>query len=277
MTTPLEKSRQAIEECRGRRLRGELSSYRELAECSSPKIFAAWREAGYTHMDLITAWVNAREVASSQVDQKVITAAEFERQMGELTIRLTSEENRRVAGLVRTPDASLELELPAPSRVIGVVPPPGKDKLTKQKTQAAQAAANRQNAEAASRSNMQSLTYLTSAKSRPNATAGMGGPYVPVPEGYVRPTPSKPQQGAAGLYAHLSSQRSETDARFAFRSLQQKYPDILSGRDAVIRRSDDANQGTFYRVEVGPFERGQADEFCSSLKSSGGQCVPRYE
>jgi hypothetical protein len=171
------------------------------------------------------------------------------------------------------------LELPAPTRVIGVVPPPGKDKLAKQKTQAAQAAASRKYAEGASGADVQSLTYLTSAESRPNATAGVGGPYVPVPEttGSVRPAASRPKQGAAGLYAHLSSQRSETDARFAFRSLQQKYPDILSGRDAVIRRSDDANQGTFYRVEVGPFDRGQADEFCNRLKSSGGQCVPQYE
>jgi len=148
------------------------------------------------------------------------------------------------------------------------------------KTRAAQAAASREIAEETSGSNVQSLTYLTAAESRPTATAGgIGGPYVPVPEttGSVRPTASKPKQGAAGLYAHLSSQRSETDARFAFRSLQQKYPDILGGRDAVIRRSDDANQGTFYRVEVGPFDRGQADEFCNRLKSSGGQCVPQYE
>jgi hypothetical protein len=276
MTTPLEKSRQAIEECRERRLRGELSSYKESAECSSPKIFAAWREAGYTHMDLITAWVSAREDASAKVDQKVITAAEFERQMGELTIRLTAEEKRRIAGLVRTADSSLELELPTPTRVIGVVPPPGKDKLTKQKTQAARVAASRQNAEGASGANVQSLTLLSAAESKRNTTAGVGGPYVPVPEN-MRPKSSISAQGASGLYAHLSSQRSETDARFAYRSLQQKYPEILGGRDAVIRRSDDASQGTFYRVEVGPFERGKADEFCNSLRSSGGQCVPQYE
>lgn len=277
MTTPLERSRQAIEECRERRLRGELSSYKESAECSSPKIFAAWREAGYTHMDLITAWVSAREDASAKVDQKVITAAEFERQMGELTIRLTAEEKRRVAGLVRTADSSLELELPAPTRVIGVVPPPGKDKLAKQKTQAARAAASRQTAEGASGANVQSLTLLSAAESKRNTTSGIGGPYVPVPENMRPKSAATPPQGASGLYAHLSSQRSETDAKFAYRSLQQKYPEILSGRDAVIRRSDDASQGTFYRVEVGPFERAKAEEFCNSLKSSGGQCVPQYE
>ena len=127
---------------------------------------------------------------------------------------------------------------------------------------------------------MQSLGSLSGAESRkPSATGGVGGPFIPVTAtGSLRPmATSIPPQGASGLYAHLSSQRSETDARFAFRALQQKYPEILGGRDAVIRRTDDASQGTYYRVEVGPFSGAQAEEICTSLKSSGSQCVPHFE
>jgi len=37
------------------------------------------------------------------------------------------------------------------------------------------------------------------------------------------------------------------------------------------------NQGTFYRVEIGPLSAGQADQICGSLKAAGGQCVAQYE
>src|ERR1700684_2056990 len=64
MQVPLEKSRQAIAECREKRLRGEISTYAESARCSNPQIFEAWKASNYPHMDLITEWLNAREAAS---------------------------------------------------------------------------------------------------------------------------------------------------------------------------------------------------------------------
>src|SRR5580700_218874 len=94
MQVPLEKSRAAIAECREKRLRGEISSYAESARCSNRMIFMAWKEANYPEMDLITEWLNAREAASVKVDQKIMTPQEFEREMGELTVRLNAEERR---------------------------------------------------------------------------------------------------------------------------------------------------------------------------------------
>lgn len=88
---------------------------------------------------------------------------------------------------------------------------------------------------------------------------------------------SAPGEGSSGLYAQLAAQRSEGEARIVFRGLQTQYPAILGGRDAVIRRADIPNQGTFYRVEVGPLSNGQADELCGSLKAAGAQCITRYE
>ena len=110
--------------------------------------------------------------------------------------------------------------------------------------------------------------------------AGVGGPFVPVPDatGSTRvASTAAPPQGAGGLYVHLASQRSDAEARTAFRMLQQQYPSILGGRDAVIRRADVSGQGTYYRVEIGPLSPGQADQLCGSLKAAGGQCITQYE
>jgi len=96
---------------------------------------------------------------------------------------------------------------------------------------------------------------------------GVGGPFVPVPPG----------EGSSGVYAQLASHRSEAEAQSVYRRLQGQYPTYLAGRDAVIRRVDDGNQGTYYRVEVGPFTSGQADQLCGSIKAGGGLCIPRYE
>lgn len=139
MQAPVEKSRVAIEDCRERRLRGEIKTYQESAQCSNPLIFAAWKAANYPHMDLITAWLNARETESEKVDQKAITPEQFERDMDALTIRLTSEERRRRAGLVSAADSDLILQLPASTRVLGVVTPAGQDKSAAKKSAAARA------------------------------------------------------------------------------------------------------------------------------------------
>jgi hypothetical protein len=268
MTTPIEKSRLAIAECRERRLKRELSSYKESAECSNPKIFAAWQEANYPHMDLITEWLDAREAASEKVDQKVITPKEFERQMDELTVRLTAEEQRRRAGLVRSSDSDLVLQLPPSTQVVGVATPPGQEKTAAKKSAAARArAAANQPGDTAS-----------GTTGSVGALNNVGGPFVPVTRGgRTQVAALAPGEGSRGLYAHLSSQRTEAEAHMAYRNLQGQYPTVLSGRDAIIRRADDASQGTYYRVEIGPLSAGQADELCGTIKSAGGQCVPRYE
>jgi len=80
---------------------------------------------------------------------------------------------------------------------------------------------------------------------------------------------------AAGSYAvQVSSQRSEADAKAAFRSLQAKFPKQLGGREALIHKVDLGAKGTFYRAMVGPFANAnEAGELCSGLKAAGGQCL----
>lgn len=77
-----------------------------------------------------------------------------------------------------------------------------------------------------------------------------------------------------GFVVQVASQRSEADAQASFRSLQTKYPSVLGARQAMIRKADLGEKGTFYRAQIGPFSTvEQANELCSSLKSAGGQCV----
>jgi hypothetical protein len=87
--------------------------------------------------------------------------------------------------------------------------------------------------------------------------------------------PAAAPPGASGSYlVQVSSQRSEADAQSTFRALQGKFPAQLGSRQAVIRRADLGDKGTYYRAMVGPFaDAGAANELCSSLKSAGGQCI----
>ncbi len=79
----------------------------------------------------------------------------------------------------------------------------------------------------------------------------------------------------AGSYTvQLSSQRSEPEAQASFRTLQTKFPNLLSNRQPIIRRADLGEKGIYFRAMVGPFASAEeASGFCSSLKSAGGQCV----
>jgi hypothetical protein len=79
---------------------------------------------------------------------------------------------------------------------------------------------------------------------------------------------------SGGYVVQISSQRSEADAQASFRSLQSKFPRELGDREAIVRRADLGPKGIYYRAMVGPFgTAGDADQFCGSLKSAGGQCI----
>jgi hypothetical protein len=79
----------------------------------------------------------------------------------------------------------------------------------------------------------------------------------------------------AGSYVvQVAAQKTEADAQATWQSLQQRFPNILAGQQASIRRVDLGERGVFYRAQVGPFSsRAQASEVCQSLKAAGGECV----
>jgi cell division protein FtsN len=85
---------------------------------------------------------------------------------------------------------------------------------------------------------------------------------------------TQPSTGGGSYLVQLSSQKTEAEAHASFRSMQARYPSQLGGRSAVVKRADLGAKGTFYRAMVGPFgSSSEADQFCSSLKAAGGQCL----
>jgi len=85
-----------------------------------------------------------------------------------------------------------------------------------------------------------------------------------------------PAQAAGGAYVvQVSAQRTEAEAQSSYQTLQSKYPSVLGGRNANIRRVDLGDKGgVFYRAQVGSFATSeQATSFCNSLKDVGGQCI----
>lgn len=100
-------------------------------------------------------------------------------------------------------------------------------------------------------------------------------PAAPARAASVAPQASAPASiGGAGSYVQVSSQRSESEAQAAFRSLQAKFPNQLGGRQPSIHKADLGAKGTYYRAMVGPFANAsEASQLCSSLKAAGGQCI----
>src|SRR5579862_7402047 len=280
MQAPLEKSRQAIIECREKRLKGELSTYAESARCSNPAIFEAWKMANYPHMDLITEWLNAREAASVKVDQRLITPAEFEREMEELTMRLTAEERKRRSGLLFAADSGLQPSLPPPAQPVSAVTPAAAQKPMAKRNTAARASPASQYVDLSHDSGVGSMGSLSRIDS-PQRPDRLGAPSMRVapntPAPRVTATHTEGSEGGNNLYALLSSQQKEIDARAIYRMLQEKYPEILGGHNAVIRRADVSGKGASYRVEVGPLSAVQADQLCGSLRQAGAQCTQHYE
>jgi hypothetical protein len=84
-----------------------------------------------------------------------------------------------------------------------------------------------------------------------------------------------PPSGPVGGYAvQVTSERSESKARAAFRALQARYPNQLGARQPIIRRADLGAEGTYYRALVGPFVSVEkAAGLCSGLKAAGGNCI----
>jgi hypothetical protein len=78
----------------------------------------------------------------------------------------------------------------------------------------------------------------------------------------------------SGYAVQVTSERTERGAQAAFRALQAKYPNQLSGRQPMIRRADLGAGGIYYRALVGPFASAEkAAKLCSGLKAAGGDCI----
>jgi hypothetical protein len=83
-----------------------------------------------------------------------------------------------------------------------------------------------------------------------------------------------PATSGGGYAVQVSSHRSEQEAQSSFRALQAKYPNLLGGREPIIRRADLGAKGIYYRAMVGPFDSAdQATDLCTNLKAAGASCL----
>jgi hypothetical protein len=83
-----------------------------------------------------------------------------------------------------------------------------------------------------------------------------------------------PVASGGGYAVQVSSQQSEDEAQSSFRTLQAKYPNLLGGRQPIVRRADLGAKGIYYRTMVGPFASAdEATDLCSKLKAAGGSCL----
>jgi hypothetical protein len=93
--SPNKTAEAAVAECNAMRLHGELKTHKASVECSNPKIFAAYREAGDPNLDLLNVYLAAQLVGAENIDRKRVTEAEYQLQLAELESRLTKERQRR--------------------------------------------------------------------------------------------------------------------------------------------------------------------------------------
>jgi SPOR domain len=119
-----------------------------------------------------------------------------------------------------------------------------------------------------------------------SANASANGPLSLAPQGgqdaaepparvaAVNPAPAAAPSTSGGFVVQVSSQKTEADAQASYKSLQSKFPNVLGSRSPLIKRADLGEKGVFYRATVGPFAtRDEAAQFCTNLRTAGGQCV----
>jgi hypothetical protein len=110
-----------------------------------------------------------------------------------------------------------------------------------------------------------------------NASALGALPAPSVPRGAsvkasIRTTPTDAVPSGAAM-VQLAALRSESAANVEWQRLEKKFPALLGGREPSIAHTEHDGK-SFWRLRVSGFaDRKSAGEFCSKLKSSGGQCT----
>ena len=100
---------------------------------------------------------------------------------------------------------------------------------------------------------------------------------VPTPRPVVtppsRPTASTTASLKSDWVVQVSSTRSEADARAVWSTLQRKFPGLVSGTYADVKRADLGDKGIYYRTRVaGLADKSAAQSLCNSFKAAGQAC-----
>lgn len=92
----------------------------------------------------------------------------------------------------------------------------------------------------------------------------------------LNPTPSPTTVVASrksDWVVQVASTRSEIDARAVWKTLQTKYPGLVTGAYADVKRADLGDKGIYYRTRVaGLADKSAAQSLCNSFKAAGQAC-----
>ena len=100
----------------------------------------------------------------------------------------------------------------------------------------------------------------------------------PRPNPAQRPVVTQPSNPAAAVrgsewVVQVSSTRSQADAGAVWTTLKTKFPDLVSGRYADVKRADLNDKGIYYRTRIaGLADKTAADSLCNSFKAAGQAC-----
>jgi hypothetical protein len=85
----------AINDCKNRRLSGELKTYAASAQCSNPKIIKAYQNSRYRYMDLIALITAKRLQLSKEIDNGKMTEAQEQLAFARFMTEITDRERQR--------------------------------------------------------------------------------------------------------------------------------------------------------------------------------------
>jgi hypothetical protein len=82
-------------ECRAKRIRGELPSYVASVDCSNPRMIQAFNDAHYRYMDLIQWWASKRRELAEKLDRHEVTEAQAQADTAKIYSAIVNAERQR--------------------------------------------------------------------------------------------------------------------------------------------------------------------------------------
>ena len=96
-SAPLREAQQAIDECKAKRVSGELPTFAASVQCSNPRLIQAFGAAHYRYMDLIQMLAAKRLEIAKKIDRKELTEDQAKLEYAKLAMEITEAERQRDA------------------------------------------------------------------------------------------------------------------------------------------------------------------------------------
>jgi len=83
-----------------------------------------------------------------------------------------------------------------------------------------------------------------------------------------------PSPPSADFVVQLASVKTRDGARREWQKLQERFPEVLAGRDLHLQEAKLSQRGQVIRVRTGPFsELGEAVDFCARIRAGQQECL----